>query len=196
MLPLMVDGAALLRSARANAGLSRRALATKAGVPTSTVSRVEDGQSDPTITMLVRLLDAAGHDLVVQSQPREDRLTLAELANAYSEGPGRLKIDWTRLRAFVDRVEQHPERLLSAIADPPAPTLPLLNALLAALAEQLADEHGIERPPWTRAYGPLEDPWFPPSTPQMRQSYQRSSPEPFRRRNIVIPRSAIFRSAA
>lgn len=195
MLPLVIDSAAILRNARANAGLSRRALAGKAGVPTSTVSRIEDGQSDPTLTMLGRLVNAAGNDLVVESRPREDRLTLAELATAWSEDAGRLKIDWIRLRAFVDRVELHPESLSNAIADPPASTVPLLNAILAALAEQLADEHDIERPQWTRAFGPLAEPWSPPSTPRMRESFAESTPEAFRRRNLVLSRSALFRSA-
>ena len=196
MLPLVIDSAAILRNARANAGLSRRALAAKAGVPTTTVSRIEEGQSDPTLTMLGRLVHAAGNSLVIESRPRENRLTLAELATAYSEEVGRLKIDWTRLRAFVDRVEQHPEKLSDAIADPPTPTVPLLNAILAALAEQLADEHGIEHPRWTRAFGRLAEPWFPPSTPRIRDSFEQSTPEAFRRRNLVLPRSALFRSAA
>ncbi len=195
MLSLMKDGAAILRDARTDAGLSRRALATKAGVPTSTVSRIEEGQSDPTLRMLARLVNAAGSDLVVESRPREDRLSLAELATAWSDQAGRLKIDWTRLRAFVDRIQQDPGALSDAIADPPARTQPLLNAVLAALAEQLADENGIERPRWTRAFGPLDEPWAPPSTPRMRVTFEESTPDAFRRRNLVLSRSALFRTA-
>ncbi len=194
MLPLVINSAAIVQNARVNAGLSRRALAAKAGVPTSTVSRIESGESDPTLTMLGRLVEAAGNNLVVESRPREDRLTLAELATAFDEDAGRLRIDWTRLRAFVDRVEQHPEGLAEAIADPPASTVPLLNAILAALAEQLSDEYDIERPRWTRAFGRLEDPWSPPSTPRMRAAFEESTPEAFRRRNLVLSRSALFRS--
>lgn len=194
--PCMKDSGTILRDARANAGLSRRALATKAGVPTSTVSRIEHGQSDPTLTMLARLVDAAGRDLIVEARPREDSLSLAELATAFSDKDGQPKIDWTRLRGFVDRVQLHPEGLPKAIADPPASTLPLLNVILAALAEQLADEHGIERPRWTRAFGPLDEPWSPPATPRMRASFEESTPEAFRRRNVVLSRSALFRTAA
>lgn len=195
MLPLVINSASVLRDARANAGLSRRALATKAGVPTSTVSRIEDGQSDPTLTMLGRLVEAAGNSLVVESRPRDDRLTLAELATAVDEEAERLKIDWTRLRDFVDRVEQHPDELAKAIADPPAPTVPILNAILAALAEQLAEEHDIECPRWTRAYGPLEESWSPPSTPRMRAAFEESTPDAFRRRKLILSRSALFHSA-
>lgn len=50
----------LLEQARHMAGLSQRALARDAGVPPSTVQRIEAGQVSPTIAMLDRLLDAAG----------------------------------------------------------------------------------------------------------------------------------------
>lgn len=196
MLPLVIHSAAVLRDARTHAGLSRRALAAKAGVPTSTVSRIEDGLSDPSLTMLGRLVDAAGSSLVIESRPRDDRVTLAELATAVDENAGRLKIDWTRLRGFVDWVEHHPDELAEAIADPPASTVPLLNVILAALAEQLADERGSQRPRWTRAFGPLEKPWSPPSTPRMRAAFEETAPEPFRRRNLVLSRSALFRAVA
>jgi transcriptional regulator with XRE-family HTH domain len=188
--------AAILRDARTGAGLSRRALAAKAAVPTSTVSRIEDGLSDPTLGTLERLVNAAGADLLVEAQPRADHLSLAELATAWSDQAGRVKIDWTRLRAFVDRIQQNPAALPEAIADPPMQTYPLLNAILAALAEQLADEFDVERPRWTRAFGPLDEPWAPPSTPRMRASFEESTPEAFRRRNLVLSRSALFRTAA
>ena len=79
---MAVTGAALLNEARTRAGLSWRVLAAKAGVPTSTVSRIEEGHSDPTLTMLERLLAAAGSNLVLTAHPRDDHSTLAELANA------------------------------------------------------------------------------------------------------------------
>ena len=191
---LLVESAAVLRKARTRAGLSRRALAAKAGVPTSTVSRIEDSLSEPTLTMLKKLVNAAGSELVVESQPREDLSTLAELSNAWTDHDGRMKIDWTRLRAFVDRMELHPKGLPAAIADSPAPTHQLVNAILASLAEQLADEHHVERPRWARGVGPLDQPWSPPSTPRMQRSAVESTPPAFMRRNIIIPRSALFRS--
>ena len=169
MLPLMVvSGAALLRQARTNAGLSRRALAAKAGVPTSTVSRIEDEHSDPTLSTLDRLVGAAGGRLVVEIADGDQPPTIAELATAVDRDPGRLKIDWTRLRAFADWAAQHPDALGDAIADPPARTGTPLDAVLAAFAEQLADEHGVERPRWTRAVGALREPWSPPGTPRIR----------------------------
>jgi transcriptional regulator with XRE-family HTH domain len=189
-------GAALLREVRTRAGLSRRALAGKAGVPTSTVSRLEDEQSDATVSTLRRLVAAAGSRLVLDAQPLDDQPTLAELATAVDGGTQRLKIDWTRLRGFADWATQNPDDIVTAIADPPARTSTPLDAILAAFAEELADQHGLDRPRWTRAIGPLRQTWTPPGTPRMRATAEATTPEPFRRRNIVLARSALFRSAA
>jgi len=52
-----------LRELRAKLGLSQRALARKAGVPSSTVSLIESGKSSPSVGSLKRLLDAAGLSL-------------------------------------------------------------------------------------------------------------------------------------
>jgi transcriptional regulator with XRE-family HTH domain len=52
-----------LRELRAALGLSQRALARKAGVPSSTVSLIESGKSSPSVGSLKRLLDAAGLSL-------------------------------------------------------------------------------------------------------------------------------------
>lgn len=193
-MAMTVSGSTLVRDARHAAGLSRRTLAAKAEVPISTVSRIEEGESDPTLTMLERLLSAAGRRLVVEAAPRGDSLTLAELATALDDTTSRLKIDWTRLRALVDWIDLHPDQLREAIADPPVRTGTPLDAILAALAEELADRGHIERPRWTRAIGPLEQPWAPPGTPRMQAEAEATTPAPFRRRNLTLARDALFRS--
>ena len=193
---MTTSGGALLREARTRAGLSRRALAARAGTPTSTVSRIEDEQSDPTLPMLERLLTAAGSRLVIEARPCDDHPTIAELATAVDRDAERLKIDWTRLRGFADWAERHPHELGDAIAPPPARTGTPLDAILAAFAEELADRHGLDRPRWTRAVGALQEPWSPPATPRMRAAASASTPEPFRRRNLVLAGTALFRSTA
>lgn len=52
-----------LRALRDRLNLSQRALARKAGVPSSTVSLVESGRTSPSVGSLKRLLDAAGVSL-------------------------------------------------------------------------------------------------------------------------------------
>lgn len=65
-----LDPSSILETARGRAGLSLRALAERAGVPVSTVARVEKGRMAPTVGMLDRLVGAAGYDLVLSLAPK------------------------------------------------------------------------------------------------------------------------------
>lgn len=56
----MTDAARLVARARAFSGLSQRQTATVAGVSTSTVSRIERGELDPTLSTFERVLAACG----------------------------------------------------------------------------------------------------------------------------------------
>jgi len=58
----------LLR-ARKRAGLSQRELAARAGVPQSTVARIERGVIDPRLTTFERLIDACDEEVVVTPRP-------------------------------------------------------------------------------------------------------------------------------
>jgi transcriptional regulator with XRE-family HTH domain len=99
-----MSAARLLRTARRRAGLSQRALAEAAGVPQSTVARIELGALSPRANTLERLLRGAGQALstepalgigVDRTQMRERlRLTPGErlrLAAADSAGLARLR---------------------------------------------------------------------------------------------------------
>lgn len=187
----------LLGAARRAAGLSASALAAKAQVPTSTVTRIEKGTTDPTFGMLTRLLDAADVDLHVELQRRPDSpATLASLATAADSTDGRLRIDWTRLRAFADWALHHPADLAPSIADPPVRTGTALDAILAGFAELLAQRADIEPPRWTTSVAIPEEPWTPPGTPAMIARARAMTPEPFKRRNLVLPIQSLFREAA
>ncbi len=58
-----LDSSAVLRAARLRAGLSQRALASRADTAQSVVARIEGGQTDPSVGTLNRLLDGAGFTL-------------------------------------------------------------------------------------------------------------------------------------
>lgn len=146
--------------------------------------------------MLQRIVAAAGSRLAVDLESADADPTLASLANAVDQVGVRLKVDWTRLRGFADWAAQHPDRLARAIADPPARTGTPLDAILAAFAEELAAQHCLSRPRWTRGVGPLQEEWSAPGTPRMKSQAAATTPEPFRRRNLVLARSALFREAA
>src|SRR5437867_5066742 len=53
----------ILRQARRHADLTQRDLAARAGVPQSTIGRIEAGAIDPRASTLRRLLRACGSDL-------------------------------------------------------------------------------------------------------------------------------------
>jgi transcriptional regulator with XRE-family HTH domain len=91
-----VDAAWLLRTARAQAGLSQRALAEAAGTSQSAVAAIESGRKQPTVATLERLLRAAGTELVPaepeqaallrRARRLEDVLHLAEALPFRREG--------------------------------------------------------------------------------------------------------------
>ena len=62
----------LLRLARAKRGWTQRQLAAAAGVPQSTIARIEAGARQPALPMLTRLLAAADLDLRTRLEPYDD----------------------------------------------------------------------------------------------------------------------------
>lgn len=70
----------ILREARRAVGLSQRDLALKAGLPQSTIARIESGGADPRVGTLERLLIACGFGLEAAPRPGAgvDRTLLRE----------------------------------------------------------------------------------------------------------------------
>jgi len=56
---------ALIKSIRKQLGMSQKALANRAGVPQSTVSRIEQGKGDASLSTLHKILGAISSDLVI-----------------------------------------------------------------------------------------------------------------------------------
>jgi transcriptional regulator with XRE-family HTH domain len=196
MLSTMESPADLVRNARESAGLSARALAKLAQVPSSTVLRVESGKVDPTYGMLRRLLDAAGWDLRLRSTRRPSSRrgpALAELADAWVESPDEHP-DWTRFRSFLDDLALHPNHVEAAIIRRPAKSQsPVLDTLLAGIAEKLADDAGIGRPAWTRRTPCLSEEWSPFGTPRLMAMWRDAAPRQLLDRGLVIDEPSLWR---
>lgn len=62
----------MLRLARAQRGWSQRQLAAAAGVPVSTVARIESGARQPSLVTVSRLLAAANLELRARLEPYDD----------------------------------------------------------------------------------------------------------------------------
>lgn len=189
----MTTAGALLRDARTAAGLSRKALAARAGMPTSTISRVEDGISSPTVDTLERALAAAGCRLVLNTADQPKGPSLADQHDAWIAGHD--DADWTRLRAFVDHLHLHPERVADAISvRPPHVENARLENLLAAIAEKIADDDGLPRPRWTASVAALAEPWESSGTPAMRRRELDAAPSQFTDRGIHLAVTNVWRS--
>ncbi|MEO8424784.1 MAG: helix-turn-helix transcriptional regulator [Actinomycetota bacterium] len=74
-----MDPGQFVREARRRAGLTQRALATRAGVSQPLVARIENGDVGATWDRVLQLVRACGFDLDVRVVPLdEDSWTLAE----------------------------------------------------------------------------------------------------------------------
>lgn len=95
--------AAILATARAQAGLSQRQLARRAGTAQSVVARIELGQSSPTWQTLATLLAAAGFMIRVEIEPTIfDSHMLGDIARIRALSPGQRLIELRNAAAFVN----------------------------------------------------------------------------------------------
>jgi transcriptional regulator with XRE-family HTH domain len=189
--------ATLIRTARTTNGLSVRALATRAGVAASTVSRVESGTIDPTFQMVQLLIAAADQQLVVSVEPLGDKSkgTLAELSDAWHRGPYGDEPDWTRLRSFIDRVALQPQKVREAIQLRPSRSAsPMMDSLLAGIAEKLAADASIKEPKWTHRVPGLDEEWAAPATPRLRARWRANAPKQLLDRGILIDAASLWRA--
>jgi len=62
-MTVMIDAASMITNMRKSRYLSMNTLADLAGVPVSTISRIESGAIDPTWTMVQRIMESAGFEI-------------------------------------------------------------------------------------------------------------------------------------
>jgi len=97
-----VSIACIVREARLRAGLTQAALAERAGVPKSTVGRIESGARAPSADLVERLVRAAGLEVTVSlSEP--DAATDAMFERTLRRTPAQRLADATRAARFVLR---------------------------------------------------------------------------------------------
>ena len=183
-----------IRTERSKLGLSTRDLAHLAGVSYPTISRIENGHEQPRWSTLEKVFEVLGHPFAAPTD-ESDHLRLADLSDAWTtDSTGAHHPEWVRLRALVDRIRLRPALVARAIQpEPPPSRSQMMDALLAAVADKLADDHGIARPRWTRRRPPLSQPWSAPTRPSKRAEAKSSAPAQFLKRGLLIPESAIWR---
>ena len=92
----------LIREARRRSGLSQAELANRAGVPKSTIGRIESRARTPSTKMVERLVRAAGFEVTVSlSEP--DPGTDSMFERSLRRSPAERLSDATRVARFVLR---------------------------------------------------------------------------------------------
>ena len=102
-----LNAGALVRARRTRLGLSQRAAARVCGIPQSMVSRIESGQTDPSVTTLARVLAGLGAELSL------------ELKSLETGGAGRREKQrslWLN-RLVVGELTRDPDRVLAIASD-------------------------------------------------------------------------------
>ncbi|MEN8184341.1 MAG: helix-turn-helix transcriptional regulator [Myxococcota bacterium] len=92
----------VVREARRRAGLTQAQLAERAGVPKSTVGRIESGARVPSTEMVERLVRAAGLEVSV-SLSEADPGTDSMFERTLRRSPAERLADATRVARFVLR---------------------------------------------------------------------------------------------
>jgi len=191
MLTSMEVGDVITRT-KGSSGVSIRAWASAAGVAGSTITRIQGGDVDPTLHMVEQIVEAAGYELqlgiVRRGTPRAPRL--GDLSDAWSVRGDRLRIDWTRWRALLDHLALHPDDVPEAIYLPPLPSgSQVVDALLAGVAEKVADDAHLRRPSWTASAPSLDEPYQPP----VRRGVPLEVPPQLSARGLMIDTESLWR---
>lgn len=111
---------ALIKSIRVQLGMSQKALAKRAGVPQSTISRIEQEERDANLSTLIKILGAISCDLVIvpllqdsiDAIRRKQARKMAEKKVSYLKGTMNLEDQQPDSRFIAELIKQEEERLL------------------------------------------------------------------------------------
>lgn len=155
----------VLRRARQHAGLSQRALATRAGTSQPAIAAYEQSERQPTVATLNRLLRACGFVLSGALLPvQAERKTAASLVDELRQGIEdgeeqslvRIVAHW-----YSDLVRADPGLVAYALAvDPGTTGDKRWDALVGGLGERLARLRGLAVPAWTAEPDRTLDRWW------------------------------------
>jgi hypothetical protein len=191
----------LLRDTREAAGITQLEVAKRAGTTQPAVAAYESGARTPSLATLVRLLDAAEHDVEVVASPRVRRgaASLADLARTIKQDveDGREQDALRLLFGFADdfRGSSRPGAI-ELIAERPAATGDArFDAALAGVAEFFARERGIPIPRWVDQPDRFVEPlWFVASRPEFDAYTLANTPAVFARHGVLIAREVFDRA--
>ncbi len=185
------QAAQLIRRVRKDAGLTQDQLARLAGVTQSVIAVYEGGRREPSLPMLQSLIEAAGHTANVDATPDRRLYRLADVADDLIQSDD--QTDSARMRyvfEFLRAAGETEHAVLLLIAREPRETGdPRFDALLAAVAEDLAVHAGVAPPAWVfKAGRTIDGLWWASDLPSARAHALVHTPASYRRRGIMIDR--------
>lgn len=193
--------AALIRSARQAAGITQLEAAERAGTTQPAVAAYESGARTPSLTTLVRVLDACDHDVEVVTRPRMRRgaASLAELSQTIQQDleDGREQDALRLLFGFADdfRGSSRPGAIQLIADEPPTTGDSRFDATLAGVAEFFASERAIPAPGWVDQPNRFVEPlWFVASRPKFDAYTLANTPATFARHGVLIAREVFDRA--
>lgn len=183
-----MDAGDLLRTARADAGWSQRELARRSGVAQPSISDIESGVRDTSVGKIGRLLHAAGYTLVAVPTVRPSVAEWAlRLARLLRDDPGAVEKSLVQLADDLASVDAATRVALCA-APPPPTSNRAIDAVMAALVEHVLVTDRLPVPAWVHQPArSVDTPWDLVDLPGLRDEARRTTPEPFRRRNVFVP---------
>ena len=168
-----------------------------AGVPQSTIARIEGGHMQPSLPLLHRIVRAAGLKLRTALEPAGEVLipsevppyrpmAIVDVARHIAKADDD-QLRWRLIAEFLEEHRHEPIEVRAALLreEPPATGDERWDVFLAALAEHLSGLDNRGTASWA-AERRLDVFWFPFNTAAARVDAYVHSPASFRRRGIFI----------
>lgn len=178
--------AQLLRTARAGANITQRELARRTNIPQSSISDIENGVHDPTVTTLSRLLRGARSQLAVLPTTKSTAAETAVLVRErILEGASPDAPIW---QLADDLASSEPAlRAALCVTPPPLTGDPRRDAWIAGLVAYRLGQAGVPGPAWVEDEARVAEADWPVSGIDELIDYIRDdTPEPFRCRHVLV----------
>lgn len=190
-MPIAAD---TIRDARTRAGISQAALARRAGIAQSTISRIEGGELDPTWSVMQKLLAATGWEATPEPTEAAAIIPANTIARSMArsiskgdtesairdltEGVGRMIIAGDKGAQIPEWALRAPERSVGS---------QLWDTYLATAFAYALERTGQPAPSWMTDVPALSQETSPGDTPspEFRRWLRQRTPDVFLRKNIL-----------
>jgi transcriptional regulator with XRE-family HTH domain len=183
-----MTAATLLHASRARLGWSQRELARRSGVAQPSLSDIESGARDTTVSKLEEVLRAAGSSLVAVPSVVPSVATWAErLRTSATSDPGAIEKALAQVADDLGSVDRA-TRVALCVTPPASTGVRWLDAVLAAIVDYALTEARLPVPTWVSdPWRSAEEPWDLITVPGLQEAARAKTPDEFRRRNVFVP---------